>query len=729
MLLRMQGAELNTHFVDLKKPMGVAFKGKRLSVGSGNCVIDYTLMKSAAAKIEPANTHDAAFLPKRAHITGDIDIHEMAFDERNELWIVNTKMSCLCTLDNDHSFVPQWRPPFITEYDVTDRCHLNGLAIRDGKPKYVTALGHSDQPGGWREYKTCGGILMDIESNEIILGGLSMPHSPRWYKGKLWVLESGLGQLITVDEKTGEKTVVAQVPGFCRGIDFIERFALIGLSEVRETAVFAGLPLTEREQDRECGVWIVDIETGVTVGHFSFTSGVQEIFSVQCLPVKYPELLDFNHVLLNSSFTLPNNVMGELAPANENQIRMEKAAEHRRRKEFKQAIDLFQIILEEDPENVDVQYFLGEALSREDRWGEAISHLDQVISMRPKHAESHNIRGHFYARKNDFDSAVECYDRAINSDKTFASAHFHRGCIKLKQGDYQQGWQGYEWRTRMPGFKSAKLPHPKWQGEYITDKTLLIVVEENAGDAIQFARFFTMAKKRCKKLIVACQEPLRLLFKEIESVDEVRIHGTLPIDLFDVYTSMMSLAAVLQIDAKTLPTQTPYLSINKQVVVPDLCKGNGSKVKIGLAWAMDGGDRTGPPDISYLEILQALTRRQDVDYFSFQKSISSAGREILEAHNVTDLEPELISFAHVGALMEQVDLMVCLSNATAHLCGALGLPTIVLQPYHGEWGWMSDAQTSTWYPGIEVLRQEQPGDWLGVTERCGTRIDQLCRVK
>ena len=190
----------------------------------------------------------------------------------------------------NHSIVPRWRPPFITGYDLTDRCHLNGLAMRDGKPKYVSALGTSDKPAGWRENKAFGGMIMDIDDNRMITDGLSMPHSPRWYRDKLWVLESGAGQLITVDETTGEKTVIAQVPGFCRGIDFIERYALIGLSEVRETAVFAGLPLTEREQDRKCGVWIVDIETGETVGFLVFADGVQEIFSVQLLERQNPHL-------------------------------------------------------------------------------------------------------------------------------------------------------------------------------------------------------------------------------------------------------------------------------------------------------------------------------------------------------------------------------------------------------------------------------------------------------
>jgi len=324
-LLRAGGNSLNTHFVNLPKPMGVAFSEGRLSVGSGAHVIDYFNMPNVGPKIEPINTHDAAFLPRRTHVTGDIDIHEMGFSNDNELWLVNTKMSCLCTVDINHSIVPVWRPPFISGYDLTDRCHLNGLAMRDGKPAFVSALGTTDTPAGWRDNKAFGGMIMNVDTGKMIAQGLSMPHSPRWYRGKLWVLESGAGQLITIDETTGDKNIVAEVPGFCRGIDFIERYALIGLSEVRETAVFAGLPLTEREQDRKCGIWIVDIDTGDTVGFLVFSGGVQEIFSVQLVPYQYPALLDLDDPLLHTSYSIPDEALREFTPPDPKQALIEKA--------------------------------------------------------------------------------------------------------------------------------------------------------------------------------------------------------------------------------------------------------------------------------------------------------------------------------------------------------------------------------------------------------------------
>ena len=136
----------------------------------------------------------------------------------DELWVVNTRFSCLCTLDPDFSFVPRWRPPFITALAAEDRCHLNGLAIVDGRPGYVTALGETDDAGGWRADKPRGGCLLDVSTGESIGRGLSMPHSPRWHDGQLWMLESGTGRLVLVDPATGRWHGVVELPGFARGL-------------------------------------------------------------------------------------------------------------------------------------------------------------------------------------------------------------------------------------------------------------------------------------------------------------------------------------------------------------------------------------------------------------------------------------------------------------------------------------------------------------------------------
>ncbi|MEM7358315.1 MAG: TIGR03032 family protein [Pseudomonadota bacterium] len=721
-LLRANGESLNTHFINLPKPMGVAFNKNRLSVGSAANVIDYFNMANVGPKIEPIDTHDAALLPRRTHVTGDIDIHEMGFDGADELWLVNTRMSCLCTLDINHSIVPRWRPPFITGYDLTDRCHLNGLAMRDGKPRYVSALGTADTPAGWRENKAFGGMVMDVETNRIIAEGLSMPHSPRWYRDKLWVLESGAGQLITLDENTGKKTVIAEVPGFCRGIDFIERYAIIGLSEVRETAVFAGLPLTEREQDRKCGVWIIDIESGQTVGFLVFSGGVQEIFSVQVLPWKYPALLDQHDPLLRSSYSLPDAVVKEFTPPDPTQMQLDQAIRHHRRKDYDAAITAYRKFLERGPEHVNALYHLGVALSDTEQWDEAIETLNKTTALRDNHAEAHNSLGHAYMAKQDIEMAVACFDRAISADQKFATAHFNRGCALLKQGHYEEGWKEYEWRWKMPTFQPFNCPQPQWQGEDIQDKTILVHTEQGNGDAIQFARFLPLVRERCKKLIVVCTEPLRLLFKEIPGVDEVRLPGNLPADLFDVYCPIMSLAGILQINQANLPTDLPYLQVAPQVVVPEL--PDRGRPKIGLVWAGSARQAINQQRSCPIEEILKLCDAERYDFYSLQMPLSSEDKSLLVEHQVTDLEQELVSYAHTGALLQKMDLLISVCTSVVHLAGALNVPAMVMLSTRADWRWLDDQQDSTWYPDMRIVRQPGSGDWPAVIDQCKKELEQ-----
>jgi len=311
-IIRNQDGVINTHFRNFQKPMGLAVTREKIVVGTASQIWELRNVPAVTAQLEPAGKHDACYLPRKSHVTGDINIHEMGF-VGGELWFVNTRFSCLCTLDAEHSFVPRWRPPFVTAYDLSDRCHLNGLAIKNNQPQYVTALGATNSAQDWRENKAKGGILMDITNNEFIRQNLSMPHSPRWYNHKLWLLESGYGSFAQVNANSGKVETITQLSGFTRGLDFWGEFAFIGLSQVRETAVFSGIPITEKAQERICGVWVVNIKTGETVAFLQFTSGVEEIFAVQVIPgFTYPEILDWDDKLLENSFVLPNAALAEV---------------------------------------------------------------------------------------------------------------------------------------------------------------------------------------------------------------------------------------------------------------------------------------------------------------------------------------------------------------------------------------------------------------------------------
>jgi len=483
------------------------------------------------------------------------------------------------------------------------------------------------------------------------------------------------------------------------------------------------LPLTEREQDRKCGVWIVDIESGDTVGYLVFSGGVQEIFSVQLVPWKYPALLDLNDPLLHTSYSIPDEAIKDFTPPDPKQVRIETAIAHHRRGEFDNAIKGYKEILKDEPDNIIVLYHLGVGLSDTEKWDDAIHYLEQVIALQDNHAEAHNSLGHAHAGKLDFDEAIKSYDAAIAADQKYATAHFNRGCIKLKLGDYAEGWEEYEWRWKMPTFQPFSCPQPQWQGEDIKDKTILVHTEQGNGDAIQFARFLPEVRARSKKLIIVCTEPLRLLFKEMDCVDEVRLPGNLPADLFDTYCPIMSLAGVLEINEVSLPKETPYISISKQVVVPTL--EDKGKPKIGLVWAGSPTQQINHHRSCPIEDMVAITNDDRYDFYSLQLPISTEDQEVIGKHKITNLEQELVSYSHTGALIQQMDLVISVCTSVVHLSGALNIPSIVLLSPHADWRWLMDEEQSTWYPNTKILRQKKSGDWAEIVGRAGKEIDKI----
>ena len=311
-VLRADGDVVNTHFRTFNRPMGVAADRERLAVGTAAEIVELRNMPATAPRLAEPPRHDAVFLMRRAHVTGAIDVHEMAYAGDGSLWFVNTLFSCLCTLDERSSFVPRWRPPWVSHYAPEDRCHLNGLGLREGEPRYATALGTTNAPQGWRVNKRDGGVLVDIVDARVIADGLSMPHSPRWHDGLVWVLESGRGALVAIDPANGHRRDVVRLPGFARGLDFAGPIAFIGLSQLRETNAFTDIPITEDNRERLSGVWAVDIERGTTIALLKFTGGVQEIFAVQVLAgMRYPDIL-VDGDLLASSYALPDEALREV---------------------------------------------------------------------------------------------------------------------------------------------------------------------------------------------------------------------------------------------------------------------------------------------------------------------------------------------------------------------------------------------------------------------------------
>lgn len=242
--------------------------------------------------------HDVVFVPRVGYTTGDIDVHDLAVADDGRVIFVCTLFGCLATLSERASFQPLWMPRFLSALVPEDRCHLNGLAMRDGSPAYVTAVANSDVADGWRDRRRDGGCVVDVATSEIVARGLSMPHSPRWYRDRLWLVNSGTGEFGHIEMDSGRFESIAFCPGYLRGLAFVGDYAIITLSKPRHST-FHGLALDDqlatRGAEPQCGLQVIDVRTG-TIVHWMRVDGplVTELYDAVVLPgVRQPMALGF----------------------------------------------------------------------------------------------------------------------------------------------------------------------------------------------------------------------------------------------------------------------------------------------------------------------------------------------------------------------------------------------------------------------------------------------------
>jgi uncharacterized protein (TIGR03032 family) len=287
------GAQL--HQSEMPKPMGLACDDQgQMVLATGSLIIRFENILEPGQRIN--QVYDGCFMPRTQHVTGQLDAHDVGILADGAIIFVNTRYNCLATISQRHSFKPVWKPHFITDIIDEDRCHLNGLAMRDGEPAYVTAVSRSNTIDGWRDRRAEGGVVIDVQHNAVVCEGLSMPHSPRWHDGRLYVLNAGTGDFGWVDfgansaggsssqPAMGVFRPIAFCPGFLRGLAFAGQYAFIGLSRPRYQR-FEGLDLDRRliESDSEawCGVQVIDIETGHCTDWFRIDGDVGELYDVE----------------------------------------------------------------------------------------------------------------------------------------------------------------------------------------------------------------------------------------------------------------------------------------------------------------------------------------------------------------------------------------------------------------------------------------------------------------
>ena len=308
MMVSSDGEKLQLLPRQFDTPMGMVADGNRLAIA---CAHEVTVLahkpEMGPSYPNKPGTYDTMYMPRQTYYTGAVMMHDMDWNAKGELIGTNTSFSCLCRIDGEYSFTPLWKPHFITALQSEDRCHLNGLAMQAGTPKYVTTLGIGDTKQGWRDDKLTAGCIIDVDSSEFVAKDLAMPHSPRMFNGQLYVLLSATGELIKVDINTGSYDVISTHPGFVRGMTLIGEHLFVGLSRLRKTHTFGSLNMAQRD-DLVCGFEVIHLPTGAKVSQFRFLATCEEVYDICVLPgLKHPGILGIDSPNHRKGIVLPED--------------------------------------------------------------------------------------------------------------------------------------------------------------------------------------------------------------------------------------------------------------------------------------------------------------------------------------------------------------------------------------------------------------------------------------
>ena len=422
LVIGTRSGELTISFLDFERPMGVAVGQDKIAIGAGASVHFLKANHAAAGSVQPSVSHDGCYVPHTSRHTGRILVHDLGWGTEG-LWIVNTLFSCLCTLDDAHSFVPRWKPSFISRLVDEDRCHLNGMAMEHGLPRYVTVLAPSDTAAGWRANKAKTGGLIDVQNGKFLARGLCMPHSPRVYNDHLFVLNSGYGHLSQVDRQTGQLTPVERVPGYTRGLVFHGQFAFVGLSRIRETNVFGGLPIGERKDELCCGIAVIDMTSGRTVATLRFLSGVEEIFAVDVVP-GYVNLAiggSAKGERQDEIWVVPpeppaHQLVRQIGASNSVLALQTQGVKAHEEGRLQESLDCLQRALQLNPDSPELLALLGELHQDLQDPGAALACYQRSVELRPLQAHTQRNLGVLYTAKNQPHRALQHFEQAQKAE-------------------------------------------------------------------------------------------------------------------------------------------------------------------------------------------------------------------------------------------------------------------------------------------------------------------------
>ncbi|MGA9431839.1 MAG: tetratricopeptide repeat-containing glycosyltransferase family protein, partial [Xanthobacteraceae bacterium] len=395
---------------------------------------------------------------------------------------------------------------------------------------------------------------------------------------------------------------------------------------------------------------------------------------------------------------------------------------------FDEALVGFDHALALRPAYADAHCNRGATLHALKRYEEALAACDRCIALQPDHAQAHCNRGVTLQDLMRCNEALASYDRALASRPDFASAHNNAALCRLLIGDYKRGWREHEWRwqTDQLGGERRSFPQPLWLGSSeLAGKTILLHAEQGFGDTLQFCRYVPLVAAHGARVVLEVQRPLQHVMRSLEGAAEVISRGE-PLPVFDLHCPLLSLPLALRTELDTIPARTPYLAApdEKARTWRDRFAGH-EKRRIGLVWA--GNPRKELPGCNRIDALRSMEFAQLApllevpggEFYSLQKGDDAAAqlRDCIWREQVVDWTDDLQDFSDTAALIDNLDLVIAVDTAVAHLAGALNKPLWLLNRYNTCWRWLLDRKDSPWYPSARLFRQDAAGRWDGVVLR------------
>jgi Flp pilus assembly protein TadD len=398
------------------------------------------------------------------------------------------------------------------------------------------------------------------------------------------------------------------------------------------------------------------------------------------------------------------------------------------RNQFEAAIDAYQKVLAVSPNLAAIHTNIGNAYFNLGQPDLAVAAHQNAIRIDPKLAEAHTNLGHIFSDQGKIDQAIESHRSALALKPDFPEVHWNLALCLLVQGDFEAGWSEFEWRRKCADHRDARpdFSPPMWDGSDLDGKTILLTSEQGLGDTLQFIRYAQLVKERGGEVVVECQPELIPLLAQLPCVSRWIGRGE-PLPVFDVWHPLMSLPALFRTTLETIPMQPTLRAPSDRVEkFSRLILENAGRMKIGIAWAGRAQHKNDRNRSLPFSALMPLLERSSAQFFSLQKG--PAARQIGQFSSglkLVDLTEELVDFADTAGLIANLDLVICVDTAVAHLAGAMGKPVWLMLPFAPDWRWMLDRDDSPWYPSVRLFRQLRAGDWGGVVGRIKAELQEI----